>query len=196
VLEQDSQGAEAPSSAAHQPGMQPANPGRRRLGLGLGAGVLMTVKSTPGMAAAVCATPSGSLSQTFASHAPGGYKCGGVSPGYWRNNPWPANCSTKLKFGAVFADSSYTDFANYAETKMLDIVQDNINFKDQYQIGAHLVAAYLNLQAGSTTVITLAKMKLMWEKISTKQKFEAAPGEFWDGDQVVDYIKSTFHQPI
>ena len=193
MLEQDNQGAPAPVPAEPQAGQQPANPARRRLGMGLGAGVLMTVKSTPGMAAAVCATPSGSLSKTFSSHAPAGLKCSGVSPGYWRNRSWPTNCSTGIRFGAVFADSSFYGFNDYAETKMIDILKNNIPFQDKYELGAHLVAAYLNLMEGSTTAISLDKLKLMWQKISTKQKYEAAPGVFWDGTQVVNYIKGTFH---
>jgi hypothetical protein len=198
VLEQDNQGAVTPPSAEHQSGMQPANPGRRRLGLGLGAGVLMTVKSTPGMAAVVCTTPSGSLSKTFASHGKEIANCIGRSPGYWHNpeNWAETGCNPNtLMFKTVFkCTGTFSALNSYGGAKMIDMLPPNKCDFDSQKVGAHLIATYLNIKSHKLQYINLPLILEIWRQYDLNRTYKVNAETLWTGEDIVNYLMKSMIQ--
>ena len=170
---------------------------RRFTRAGVGAsGVLMTLASQPGMAA-VCATPSGSLSSGMSSRAPNiAETCGGLSQGYWKNKDWPAGTSRDARFGDIFPCSSSSTVM--AGMKMYDVLCNADTNVDKFNTGSHTVSAYLNYRSDATYVITPAILSKMWKEYQDTGGqavgfYVPAVNHKWYGFDIVNYIVSTFH---
>lgn len=128
---------------------------RRKLtGAALGVSAIFTLASRPVWAnqCTISGMASGNLS------TPGGEVCAGCTPGYWLNHPmnWPApytagtclecnngnHCTEWGNDGTRFPFPS----THYAGKTMMQVLAMNGN-EDNYQLGAHAVAALLNSAA-------------------------------------------------
>lgn len=173
---------------------QPAQPARRRFTRAAlaASGVLLTVKSTPGMAAQVCTSPSGSLSTRFASHHAEVPNCQGRSPGYWKNHGW--NGTGIDKQNALF--STYfpcppKDATTFGMVRLVDILKHQSY--DQDNVGMHMAASLLNARAGLNSLPTEAQLVKIWTDFratGTYQPSTGNPNIVWTGADIVAYLKS------
>lgn len=191
-----------PTPAAGAPAPEPSSEAavrlsRRRFGkAGLaGAGVVLTLHSQPGMATGTqmaCFAPSGLISGKIQSKNTVVRSCQGRSPGYWKNKDqrfWPSGCQQGAKFTSIFpSGSSNVPYGTYTLMEMLNC-SDNV---DKYNVGAHMVAAYLNAKSVSNYVVPMATLQAMWLEYFSARKFTPTAGKSWDGPQIVRYLKGTF----
>jgi hypothetical protein len=197
VSNQEQLSGESKQPAASKP-LDARGAARRRFTrAGVGAsGVLMTLASQPGMAA-VCATPSGSLSSGMTSRAPNTQvTCGGVSPGYWKNHAWPVGCDRNARFGDIFPCSAASSVM--ANMKMYDVLCNNDTNVDKHNTGAHVVSAFCNYRQDPTYVITPTILSKIWKEYQDTGGqavgyYVPAVNHKWYGFDIVNYIVSTFH---
>lgn len=179
----------------------PRSPGRRRFAsTGIKAsGVILTLASPPGMAA-VCKSPSGSLSGNLRS-SPGqqAVVCSGLSPGYWKNwtDSWPAGCYATSSpnrpatlFASVFPNGGTK---TYQTGTMLEVLNCNQQGEDPHNLGAHLVAAFLNVKSAKISYLTVASLKTIWYELGTYGYYTPMAGKKWYAKEVADYLASTEH---
>jgi hypothetical protein len=162
--------------------------GFAKLGMGAG-GVILTLTSQPGMASAVCASPSQSLSKWKSTHVGTPLACSGLSPGYWYQSfhSWPSPLDrTTLKFGAMIACGGRTDYRDILVQKLLYPQKF-----DTYNIGRHFAATYLNIKAGKISFLTIEGLQAMWYEWLTTMRYKPTAGVVWDGSQIVAYLRST-----
>lgn len=213
--EQHTANAGKSPTEAQQQGAAPANPARRRfarLGAG-GSGVILTLASGSGMAQVVCASASGSLSLGVSSHTPTtATTCNGVSPGYWKvdQHTWPIINTTTVKQNSLLnskSTSNSTDqqqratlfsvvFPNgntdlYRTGTMQQVLDNNDPSADPYNLGMHLVAAYLNVMANRISFINAQTLKNMWYDVITYGHYSPTAGVSWSAEQVKNYLQST-----
>jgi hypothetical protein len=180
----------------------PANPGRRRFA-GAGAkasGVILTLASAPGMAEVVCRSPSGSLSGNLkSSTGTQTVVCGGVSPGYWKNWPdqWPPSVypftvdkHPATTFASVFP---YGSTSLYLTKTMMDVLVNNDPSQDPYNLGFHLVAAYLNVKSNKINYFNVDRLKLMWHDLCAYGYYSPTAGKKWYAEDIKNYLASTEH---
>lgn len=181
------------------PSITPAGASRRRFA---GAGILMTLASTPGMATNVCTTPSGSLSHGMASsHRPVvAPTCGGKAPEVYKSDPgaWPSSPShtSNVKFKQIFpVGSNFGTLGNLRLSEVFDNVDLNV---DPYTVGSHVLACYLNIRTNRSNVISEAVLKNIWREYQANGG--GAAGYFvpsatvkWYGADIVAYLIKTFH---
>lgn len=214
---------EADTHPAAAGGLPPSGLARRRFArVGAGAtGVLLTLSSPSAMAQTACVSGSVGTSHTVANtHAPDTVAtCGGVSPGYYLNNPggWPADipADTNLKFRDIFfVNSSYATLGgltlmevfqvgngtgNGAAKKLADvpIVTED---PDPENVGRHFLAAYLNLKSDRATVLDETTLKRMWREYMDTGGgrlgyYQPSATVKWYAKDLVNYITTvTFHQ--
>jgi hypothetical protein len=173
-------------SSASQQGLE--NPGRRRFGRsGIAAsGIIATLSSQP-VLGAVCKSPSGFLSGNLSNH----HKptvCAGRSPGYWKNHGWPIANRKTVKFSSVFTVPPGSPYYTVTMYNLLD----ELEF-DKFNLGMHLVAAYLNYKAGWSPFLTESRLQSMWTELSLNGYFTPTAGVKWSAEQVVYYIQQTFN---
>lgn len=198
--------AEAGASNDQQqaaPALSAAGNARRKFArAGLGAsGVLLTLTSQSGMAA-VCTTPSGSLSSGMVtSRRPNAaITCGGVSPGYYKNNPqgWPSELrsDTTMKFKELFpCNGSSNVLGNYTLREVFDATAE----VDPHNCGSHVLACYLNILTKRSTVLTELTLKQIWREYQNtggakSGYYTPTTGVKWYGGDIVNYLITTFHQ--
>ncbi|WP_431475799.1 hypothetical protein [Massilia eburnea] len=210
-----------------QPGKQLSAKGaarRRFTRAGAAAsGVLLTLHSQPGMAAVVCAGPSGFQSGLVSARPNDPGACAGKSPGAWKNtdpapdssstgkggkgggkgggkNPtpsplpdkvWPAGALPTDKFRSMFTCNLEMNSTYGADICTLDYILGNDATFDQYKLGAHLVAAYLNVLAGLSGFQTVPMLQNIWKELRDTGHFSPTAGVQWDAQQVVDYLSGT-----
>jgi hypothetical protein len=176
-----------------------SNPNRRRFAsAGVKAsGVILTLVSTPGMAS-VCKSPSGSLSGNLqSSHGNQTVACSGLSPGYWKNWPdqWPPSCypsATDQHKATLFASVfPYGTTTLYQTGTMMDVLISNDPAQDPYNLGAHLVAAYLNVKSNKINFFTVTVLKNMWHDLLTYGYYSPAAGVKWYAYDIAQYLQST-----
>lgn len=188
--------------------------------VGVVAPVIMTLASRSALGA-VCTT-SGFVSATPAT-ASGARNivasCGGLSPGAYATpdsgaGGWPAGYtpgglnlsgSTGSRpeglrkrnnpLGTTMAEGFNYSLGYLATRSMYDVIWMK-GYNDPGQLGAHLVAALLNAASGlypSPNGLTVSNVREMYRQLSVNGKFIAAPGVEWTPEQVVSFIKQTFH---
>ncbi|OON59523.1 hypothetical protein B0920_24435 [Massilia sp. KIM] len=180
----------------------PSNPRRRRFAsTGIKAsGVILTVASPPAMATYICKSPSGFMSGNLKS-SPGNQTviCSGLSPGYWKNWPqaWPSGCyptATKYRpattFASVFPGGGTT---LYQRGTLMQVLTDNNNSQDPYNLGAHLVAAYLNVRSNKINYFTETSLKIMWHDLCKYGYYSPKAGTRWTAADVAYYLSRTEH---
>lgn len=142
-----------------------------------------------------CATASGSLSGGMSSHTPViAPKCGGLSPGYWKNHGgWP--CSTTKKFSDFFPLTNLTSvYANLTMMQVLNPQTFPINGKsDTAGIGRHMVATYLNIISSPTkiNVLTTGSLLSMWNDYAADGIYKPSAAANWDAAKIVAYLQTT-----
>jgi hypothetical protein len=170
------------------------------------SGVLLTLHSQPGMAAAACTTPSGFHSLTYGSHNPRVTTCSGLSPGIWKNSlrtvgkgnhpgggdvKWPVSPDTLFSTWFV----PHTDQASTlgASTTTLKVVLENEDsWFDPNNLGAHMVAACLNYLSNRSPVPTKDTLVLIWNALRDNGEYVPNAGATpWDVEQVKTYLRST-----
>lgn len=170
--------------------------GRRRFvrGVGLAAPVVLTMASRSALAStATCLSPSAQASIALDKSRPdrNGAHCSGSSPGYWKNakqtHPvdWQASGAEGVLFSTIFG-------SGFPNKTLLQVIQLG-GQEDQWQLGAHLVAAWCNLRTEKVpdAILSLDTLKKMWD--GRNGSYEPVPGVFWNGQQIVDYIvQATF----
>jgi hypothetical protein len=171
---------------------------RRRLAkAGIGAaGILWTLESRAAMGPMVCKSPSGALSGGLSSHYGPEPVCQGRSPGYWKNHTeaWPIPIAT------MFADVFYvagskqsctpeTKDKSYLCSTLLNILEPQ-SF-DQYNLGMHAVATYLNIKSGKINFLSVETLLNMWYEVQTKGFYSPTAGVQWNPEQVKNYLEAT-----
>jgi hypothetical protein len=175
------------------------------------SGVLLTLHSQPGMAATICATPSGYQSGLVSARNPDPGACSGVSPGFWKNvesgpfdgkngngpksplpnKQWPSGATPDTLFRTVFGTTTAMTETYGSDICTLDwIMGANANW-DKDNLGAHLVAAYLNVLAGFTGYLTVNMLVNIWNELRDYGYFTPTAGVKWSSAQVVQYLKGT-----
>jgi len=185
-----------------QPGKQLSAKGaarRRFTRAGAAAsGVLMTLHSQPGMAAIVCATPSGHASALISARNPDALSCSGLSPGVWsqslkprgKNGNTPGHLSWPIskdkKFGSLFTTGKAIGQATFEQ-----VLGNNDPVFDPDNLGAHLVAAYLNVLSGRSSFQNEYMLVNIWNNLRDYGVYHPAANVDWKGKDVVAYLKST-----
>lgn len=198
-----------------QPGKQLSAKGaarRRFTRAGAAAsGVLLTLHSQPGMTAVICAGPSGFQSGLVSARNPDPGACSGRSPGFWKNvdapadnghghhgpkqpmpnKVWPAGATATTLFRTVFICTSGMSSTYGSDTCTLDWIMGTNATWDKDNLGAHLVAAYLNVLAGYTSYLTVNQLTNMWNELRDHGYFTPTAGVQWSRAQVVQYLSGT-----
>lgn len=182
---------DAPAAdAANTAALSPTGTARRRFTrAGIAAsGVLLTLHSQPGMAAEVCTTPSGYLSGGLQSYRGPEPTCAGRSPGYWKNHSWPRSSAKEAMFSQVFSCNSLNakTYGTVSQRDILDPKKWDLN-----GIGRHLIAAYLNVQAGLSTFQTVPMLQRIWLEYQAKGYYTPTAGVKWDSAKIVEYLQGT-----
>lgn len=165
------------------------------------SGVLLTLHSQPGMAATVCAGPSGFQSGLVSARPNDPGACTGRTPGYWKNveadagfaakKTWPAGAKHTDLFRSVFTCTIAMNHTYGSDTCTLDFIMGTNAGFDKHNLGAHLVAAYLNVLAGYSQFQTVPMLKNIWNELRDYGYFAPTAGVKWDAAQVVQYLRST-----
>jgi hypothetical protein len=169
--------------------------GRRRFvrGVGIATPVILTVASRSALAR-TCLSPSAQASIALDISRPDRFKseCYGLSPMSWKNATFPQD-SNHGSWTASGAEGKYFSaiFGSGFPDKTLKQVLRGLS-EDPGTLGAHLCAAWCNLQTGKvpSTVLSLQTMKAMWD--GRTASYQPVPGVFWGASQIVEYIKTTF----
>lgn len=179
----------APPAPAAIPALTPKGLSRRRMaGLGV-SGVVMTVASTNAMAEMLCQSPSGSLSDTHASSAPG-IACSGRTPEWWATAPaseWPKGVSLKDNFGRYF-----TTGHRLGNKSIKQVLLQHGTGKDE--IAALMMATYLNVNCSPQRITFLTNQAVldMWRKWDSNHQIQVTSGaEPWGRFELADYLRST-----
>ncbi|WP_338769383.1 hypothetical protein [Massilia sp. METH4] len=175
-----------------KPDLSPEGAARRRFTrAGVAAsGVLLTLHSQPGMAVEVCTTPSGYLSgglQSFRGPPP---TCAGRSPGYWKTHSWPRGTNKAQLYAKVFSCNGINGktYGTISQAAILEPQQ-----WDRNGIGRHLIACYLNVQAGLSTFQTVPMLQRIWLEYQAKGYYTPTAGVRWDGAKIVEYLRGTMY---
>lgn len=172
---------------------QPRGVARRNFVRGVGVMIpaVLTVTSRSAMAN-VCLSPSASASINLTHSRPDrtdGECLKGRTPGYWQNasKTHPKKWDKSGAKGTLFS----TCFLSGFPYKTLEEVMNMNGTEDPQQLGAHLSAAWCNLQMGWVTVVTLEQLQAMW---AGQDSYSPMAGVFWTMEQTVTYLKSTMWQ--
>jgi hypothetical protein len=185
-----------------QPGKQLSAKGaarRRFTRAGAAAsGVLMTLHSQPGMAAIVCATPSGHASALVSARNPDATSCSGASPGAWYESTQPRGKQGNIPGHLKWPVSKNTTFGSVFTTGMeiggmtfVDVLGNIKPAADPDNLGAHLTAAYLNVMAGLSTFQNEGMLTNIWHELTAFGVYHPTAGVDWNARDVVEYLKST-----
>ena len=165
---------------------------RRRFvhGVGVAVPVVMTVRS-PSALAAQCFAPSAAASIALLSSRLDRetLNCTGRPPGFW-GNAWKTHATvweTSGGEGRLFSDVFGGGFPGKSLKKVMAL---NGN-QDQWQLGAHLSAAYLNNKMGwvPDTVMSPQDLRDMWA--GKNGTYTPTAGVTWGGEAIVAYLQTT-----
>src|SRR6202008_3712212 len=123
----------------------------------------------------------------------GGGKGGGKNPtpSPLPDKIWPAGALPTDLFRPVFTCDLAMSNTYGSDSCTLDYILGNGPTFDKYKLGAHLVAAYLNVLAGLSGFQTVPMLKNIWNELRDKGHFSPTAGVNWDAKQVVDYLAGT-----
>ena len=63
--------------------------------------------------------------------------------------------------------------------------------QDPYNLGMHLVAAYLNVMSNRITFLNTQTLSNMWYDVITYGHYAPSAGISWNAEQVKNYLQST-----
>jgi hypothetical protein len=194
--EQEQQQA-SPADAQVPAGLTQAGAARRRFTRAGAAatGVLLTLKSQPGMAVSVCVTPSGYQSSlTGSPHQSAANTCNGVSPEQyvtWYDNnqagSW-APSDLNIVFSAVFTPAGGAQEG----AKMRDLMIYSGGDQESL-IMKYLCANYLNMASGRMPFLQMSMLNAIWTGWRTpsapfRPSAGAAP---WGYNEIIIYLMGT-----
>lgn len=64
---------------------------------------------------------------------------------------------------------------------------------DKDGIGRHLMACYLNVQAGLSTFQTTSMLQRIWLEYQNQGYYTPTAGVRWDGAKIVEYLQGTMY---
>jgi len=174
---------------------QPRGMARRNFVRGVGVMIpaVLTVTSRSAMATVnVCLSPSASASINLTNSRPDrtdGDCVHGRTPGYWQNasTTHPTEWIQSGAKGTLFSTCFLSGFPG----KTLKKVMNMDGTEDPQQLGAHLSAAWCNLQMGWVTVVTLEQLQAMW---AGQDNYSPMAGVVWTREDTVTYLKTTMWQ--
>ena len=171
--------------------LSPAGAARRRFtrNAGLGTtGVILTLVSQPGMAEAVCVSPSRQMSPgaTTSLHPKVIVTCAGMGPSWWsKNTSWP--CSKSATFGSAFPCNN----ASYSVTLLQNILTSS-KTDSVSEFGRALVTTYLNVTSGKISFLTQEDVISMYTEMQSKFSYKpSATVPAWTMDELTQYLQST-----
>ena len=182
---------------------------RRHLlkGIGVSAPLMMTVASRPvlGAQCTPSAWVSGNLSAQAESHS-----CGGHSPGYWKTDParWmgtgftPGTCAEMTRTGVCRAfESDGTAFHQsaggvcaghaFGDRTMMQVLWLR-GHMDNYQLGAHIVAALLNAASIPDYGMDQNDVIDMYRQLVNSGYYQPSVGPAMSAQECVRFIHNTF----
>jgi hypothetical protein len=194
---------------------QPMN-GRRRFihRVGVAVPAVMAVQSAKATTTLnfKCLSPSANASIALLHSRPDREQgiCNGRTPGYWVNAKcqheadWAAAGQTGdgMYFDRIIGHTTVFSGLRIRHVMLMAGVSKNssnncppsspvpdVSGGDPDQLGAHLVAAYLNMRMGWVTVITWQNLKEMWDN---QMSYVPTPGATpWSRSDIVNYLKTT-----
>jgi hypothetical protein len=195
-LEQPRNEGKLPGADDIAAGISAKGAARRRFakaGAGVSAGAILTLASQPGMAAAVCTSPSGFMSGNLSKHNHE-VACAGLSPGFWKTHheEWRgALTNGDAKFRQTFGTTSRC--AQLNEYTCFDIVDpDKVkNGDDPNNVGMHIMAALLNVRSKRVSFLTENQVLGIWNSFAATGTYKPTAGVTWNGTQIVNYLTST-----
>jgi hypothetical protein len=173
--------------------LSPAGASRRRFARAGAAasGVLLTLHSQPGMATAVCTTPSGFLSGALRSaHTNDQVTCVGVTSGYWKTHyPWTGSgCTSSTKFSAIFPCTRAMN-TTYGGISCMGILTPQS--WDKNGLGRQLMSAYLNVKTGKSSFQTVPMLLAIWNEWVKHGYYTPTSGVKWDSAAIANYLSLT-----
>jgi len=157
------------------------------------SGVLLTLHSQPGMAATVCASPSGFLSGNLRSQAPSEpVVCLGRTPGYWKqpHKAWPAGIDQGTLFRDIFPTTLAQKKTYGSDSCNLEYILTPRSW-DSQGLGRHIVAAYLNVMAGWSSFQNVQMLVKIWNEWVNYGYYTPTAGVKWYAYDIVKYLKAT-----
>jgi hypothetical protein len=178
-------------------GISPRGAARRRFGkAGLGAsGVILTLASQPGMATEklMCTTVSAYGSFTPSSHQLARVACNGLTPAEWTKwlRQWRGAYSPRAKCGHVFRCVGKA--GALAPRTLLEVLDLPAEYKelDRDNVAMYLVAALLNATTNRVPQLPKSTVLEIWEEYARTEHYSPRKNIYWDGQQIVEYLKST-----
>lgn len=149
------------------------------------------------MAAVICAGPSGFQSGLVSSRNNDPGSCVGRSPGYWKNadtaanKSYPAGANGKTLFRDVFGCTPGMSQGYGSDTCTFDYLMSTNRAFDKHNLGAHLVATYLNVLAGFIGYLTTDQVINIWNELRDYGHFTPTAGVQWNAAKTVEYLKGT-----
>ena len=108
-----------------------------------------------------------------------------------------ANGNIATKFCDVFPCSGQLAIYQYVpdsfpakKMSLMQVIHLN-GSQDPYQLGAHLVAAYLNAKSGKNLMPSVPVVLAIASSLASSPTYSPAPGVTWNSEQVVRYLKTT-----
>lgn len=186
----------SPAGAQAPAGLSQAGAARRRFTRAGAAatGVLLTLKSQPGMACSICVAPSSYASLkmgTSLTHASN--PCNGVPPSQyvqWCDNNQSGSwspCSTSIKFNSVF-----TTGGGSVTMKMRDLMAYTGSNQERI-IMKYLCANYLNMATSRMPFLKMSMLNAIWTGWRTpSQPFRPSAGAAaWGYNEIITYLTGT-----
>lgn len=104
---------------------------------------------------------------------------------------WPSGAKPTDLFSSVYFCTSDMSTTYGSPTCTLDWIMGNGPDFDKYELGAHLVACYLNVLAGLSGFQTVTMLQEIWNELRVKGYYAPTAGVQWDAPKVVEYLKGT-----
>lgn len=103
---------------------------------------------------------------------------------------WPRGCDKNQPYTRLFSCNSL-NAKTYGTTSQSAILEPKT--WDRHGIGRHLVACYLNVQAGLSSFQTVPMLQRIWLEYQTKGYYTPTAGVRWDGRKIVEYLQGTMY---
>lgn len=186
---------------------EPSGMRRRLLRGGLSSAPLLVTLASRPVLAQTCFSPSETLSGTMSHKAGDLPVCNGRSSSAWKSlgkggskghgTNWPI--STDTPFHSVFAQGNYARFVKVLKngtTRSLTLIEvlELGRGQDPAKIGAHFVAAYLNILSGlvDQRAMTTARLSRLWSEWANRGHYAPYAGATpWYAEDIVAYLART-----
>jgi hypothetical protein len=121
--------------------------------------------------------------------------CYGRTPTYWSStHSWPtpfyANGASATDFHSTTTGFATGVNGNFGTQTMMHVINQQ-GTSNAYNVGAYISAAILNARMGYTPVLAEANVRNMWNQYAATGQFSPSAGIYWDGNQIIQYIKTT-----